>query len=138
MKPFAVSLILGIALFCVGAAAQQSKPPEAAGPRSQQLSGSKTIVGCLERSGEGFAVRTDSEVYPLNTERDLSAYVGKKVQLSQSWTAKGTVTASPMVGGTTQEGEAAAAVPQGRPGAFSGDFNLHVEGSVVGDCTPKQ
>jgi hypothetical protein len=135
MKLF--GLIASMALLCAGAAAQQNKPPETTSPRSQELSGSKTIVGCLERSGDGFAVRTDSDVYPLNTERDLSAYVGKKVQLSQSWTAKGTVTATPMVGGEAQ-GEAAAAVPKGRPGAFSGDFNLHVEGTVIGECTPKQ
>ena len=137
MKSVTVSSILFLALLCVGAAAQQSKPPQTTGPRSQELSGSKTIVGCLERSGDGFAVRTETDVYPLNTERDLAAYVGKKVQLSQRWTAKGTVTSAPMAGGEAQGGEAAAAVPKGRPGGFSGDFHLHVEGSVIGECAPK-
>ncbi len=143
MKCVAVIFLLGLMLFCVGmsaqtgSTAQQNTQPQTAGPRSQELSGSKTIVGCLERSGDGFAVRTDSDLYPLNTERDLSAYVGKKVQLSQRWEAKGTVTTSPLVSGE-QKAEAAAAVPPGRPGAFSGDFHLHVEGSVIGDCAPKQ
>lgn len=143
MKCVTVICILGLALFCLGASAQtgstaqQSAPAQTTGPRSQELSGSKTIVGCLERSGDGFAVRTENDLYPLNTERDLAAYVGKKVQLTEKWEAKGTVTASPLVSGE-QKAEAAAAVPQGRPGAFSGDFRLHVEGSVIGDCAPKQ
>ncbi len=142
MKCVAVISIFGLALFCLCASAQtgstgQQSTPQTTGPRAQELSGSKTIVGCLERSGDGFAVRTETDLYPLNTERDLSAYVGKKVQISQRWEAKGTVTASPVVSGE-QKAEAAAAVPPGRPGAFSGDFHLHVEGSVIGDCTPKQ
>jgi hypothetical protein len=137
MKSIALGSMISLVLFCVAATAQQTDPQQSAVPRSQSLSGEKTIVGCLERSPDGFAVRTETDVYPLNTERDLSDYVGKKVQLSQSWTAKGTVMASPMAGGTPQRGEAAAAVPKGRPGAFSGDFHLHVEGSVVGECTPK-
>lgn len=136
MKRIALGSIFSLMVFCLGVIAQQPAAPQTTGPRTQSLSGSKTIVGCLERSAEGFAVRTETDVYPLNTERDLSPYVGKKVQLLEKWEAKGTVTAAPLTGGE-QSAEAAAAVPQGKPGAFSGDFSLHVEGSVIGDCEKK-
>jgi uncharacterized protein DUF5818 len=117
---------------------QQSETGQPSTPRTQSLSGSKTVEGCLERQGDGFAVRTEEGVYPLNTERDLTAYIGKRVRLQEQWDAKGTVTNSPIAGSEKAgTGEAAAsAAPPGRPSAFSGDFRLHVEGSVIGDCTP--
>jgi hypothetical protein len=158
MKSSVIS-ICGMALLCltpasVAAAAQagaqaqgqstttQSQAGQPSTPRTQSQSGSKTIEGCLERQGDGFAVRTEEGLYPLNTERDLTAYIGKRVRLQEQWDAKGTVTTSP-VGGSEKaaggEGEAgASAAPPGRPSAFSGDFHLHVEGSVIGNCTPKQ
>jgi hypothetical protein len=118
---------------------QQAGPAQSTQPRTQLLSGSKTIEGCLERDGDGFAVRTEEGLYPLNTERDLTAYIGKKVRLQETWDAKGTVTTAPIVGGEKKESaEAPTAAPPGRPSAFSGDFRLHVEGSVIGECTPKK
>jgi hypothetical protein len=153
MKPLVTGAVIAGALFCLlvtashQAAAQSGSTqpqtgqaaPQSTQPRTQSLSGNKTIEGCLERAGDGFAVRTDEGLYPLNTERDLTAYIGKKVRLHEQWEAKGTVTTGAISGGETKEGsEPAAAAPPGRPSAFSGDFRLHVDGSVVGDCTPKQ
>lgn len=121
--------------------ATQSQAGQPSAPHTQSQSGSKTIEGCLERQGDGFAVRTEEGSYPLNTERDLTAYIGKRVRLQEQWDAKGTVTTAP-VGGSEKAGggakAGASAAPPGRPSAFSGDFHLHVEGSVVGDCAPKQ
>lgn len=116
----------------------QSQTGQPSTPRTQSLSGSKTVEGCLERQGDGFAVRTQEGVYPLNTERDLTAYIGKRVRLQEQWDAKGTVTNAPIgASEKTGTGEAAAsAAPPGRPSAFSGDFHLHVEGNVIGDCPP--
>ena len=154
MKPLVTGAIFAGVLFCLivaaslQAAAQsgitqpqagQQASPQSTQPRTQSLSGSKTIEGCLERSGDGFAVRTDEGLYPLNTERDLTPYIGKKVRLHEQWEAKGTVTTGAISGGEKKEGgEPAAAAPPGRPSAFSGDFRLHVDGSVIGECPPKQ
>jgi hypothetical protein len=122
-------------------ATTQSQAGQPSTPRTQSQSGSKTIEGCLERQSDGFAVRTEEGLYPLNTERDLTAYIGKRVRLQEQWDAKGTVTTAP-IGGSEKapgEGEAgASAAPPGRPSAFSGDFHLHIEGSVIGNCAPKQ
>lgn len=122
-----------------GATQPQAGQPSAQ-PRTQSQSGSKTIEGCLERQADGFAVRTEEGLYPLNTERDLTAYIGKRVRLEEKWDAKGTVTTAPPAGSasTGSAPAASSAAPPGRPSAFSGDFHLHVEGSVVGNCASKQ
>ncbi|HEX7284758.1 MAG TPA: hypothetical protein VF532_01160 [Candidatus Angelobacter sp.] len=153
MKPLVTGAMLAGIVLCLTLAAShqaaaqsgstqpqtgQQASPQSPQPRTQSLSGSKTIEGCLERSGDGFAVKTDEGLYPLNTERDLTAYIGKKVRLHEQWEAKGTVTTGAISGGEKKEGgEPEAAAPPGRPSAFSGDFRLHVDGSVVGECTPK-
>jgi hypothetical protein len=87
----------------------------------------------------GFVVKTQEGTYELNTDRDLTAYVGKEVRIESKWEASGTLTNSPMES-SSAAGTNAPAPPAAGPGtpAFVGDLHLHITGTVLGDCaTPK-
>jgi hypothetical protein len=87
----------------------------------------------------GFVVKTQEGTYELNTDRDLTAYVGKEVRIESRWEATGTLTNSPMESSSAAGANAPAppAAGAGAP-AFVGDLHLHITGTVLGDCaTPK-
>ena len=141
-KPALLCLVL---LMCAGAAAaqnQQTQPPPAAsqpGTDQRRAGGQKSITGCLMKGDTGFVVQTQEGTYLLNTDRDLSAYVGKTIRIESKWEATGTLTNSPMESDSAAGSAAPAAAPAaaGTP-AFVGDLHLHITGTVLGDCaTPK-
>lgn len=117
-------------------------------------SGEKSVTGCLERAGSGFVLRSSEGTYELNTDRDLSAFVGKQVKIAGRWEMSGTVTTAaggnPPAGGGAPGGSAPAApaAPSapavsgeqapGQNPAFVGDLHLHVTGTVLGDCTTQK
>jgi hypothetical protein len=143
MKLNALGFVFGSGLLCVLLIAPGMAQ---AGADQRRASGEKTVSGCLERAGSGFVIRTLDGTYELNTDRDLSAFVGKKVQISGRWEMSGTVTTAaggtPPPSGGTGSVPAAPAAPappaqesQGQTPAFVGDLHLHVTGTVLGDCT---
>jgi len=97
--------------------------------------GQKTVVGCIAYGApSGFILKADSgEMIPLRTTRDLSPYVGKKVQIQATWTRTG-VTMSE--GETGQEGGSPGAKPgaKGAPMTFAGAVRMQFKGKVLGDC----
>jgi cytoskeletal protein RodZ len=103
-------------------------------------SGQESVTGCVAREGEGFVLKTDNGTYEFNTARDLSPYVGKKVQISGRWTATGVTTTAPAVKAAATPGEAPAANAgdKAAPHKFVGDLHLHITGVVVGDCAQPQ
>ena len=135
--------LLGLVLWmCAGAAAAQNQqtqppPPMASQPGTDQrrAGGQKSITGCLMKGDVGFVVKTDEGTYQLNTDRDLSAYVGKMIRIESKWDATGTLTNSPMESDSVA-GSAAPAAPSTAAGtpAFVGDLHLHITGTVLGDC----
>jgi Protein of unknown function (DUF5818) len=143
LKP--LGFMVGCALVCVLLA----RPTAAqTGADQRRASGEKSVTGCLERAGSGFALRSPEGTYELNTDRDLSAFVGKQVRISGRWEMSGTVTTAaggtPPTGGGATSGSAPAVPagpaaageqPQGQNPAFVGDLHLHVTGTVLGDCT---
>lgn len=132
-----------LALLCVvllGCAAampeQQTQPPQTApGSEQRRAGGQKSITGCLLRGDTGFVVKTAEGTYALNTDRDLTAYVGKTVRIESKWEASGTLTNSPMESSSAAGSNAPAspATDAGAP-AFVGDLHLHITGTVLGDC----
>lgn len=104
------------------------------GTDQRKAGGERTVTGCLQRAGSSFVLKTDEGTYELNTDRDLSAYVGKQVKISGRWEASGTFTTAPVGGAPSVP----AAAPSGEPGgptpAFVGDLHLHITGTVIGDC----
>lgn len=143
-----LALICIVFLACAGAAAMPSQQTQPSQPSTGQLApgtdqrragGQKSITGCLMKGDVGFVVKTEEGTYQLNTDRDLSAYVGKMIRIESKWDATGTLTNSPMESDSVA-GSAAAAAPPAAAGtpAFVGDLHLHITGTVLGDCaTPK-
>ena len=112
-------------------AASQTSPT---GTRAA-ASGERSITGCVVREGDGFVLKSDEGTYQFETDRDLSPYVGKKVKISGSWKTTGITTTAPIK-------ESAASTEQSNPTnntpaaqSFQGDLQLHISGTVVGDCT---
>lgn len=97
--------------------------------------GQKTVVGCVAYGApSGFILKTDSgDIIRLRADRDLSAYVGKKVQIQASWTRTGITVAE---GETGQEAAGSEAKPgaKGAPATFAGAIRMQYKGRVLGDC----
>jgi hypothetical protein len=110
----------------------QSQP----GTDQRRAGGERTVAGCLQRAGSGFALKTDEGTYELNTDRDLSAFVGKQVKISGRWEASGTFTTAPVGNAPGQAPAALSAEPSAASPAFVGDLHLHITGTVIGDCAP--
>lgn len=138
--------LLGVVLLMCAAAVQgqqtqpsPSTPGQSSGTEQRKAGGQKSITGCLAKGDVGFVVKTQEGTYQLNTDRDLTAYVGKTVRIESKWEATGTLTNSPMES-ESAAGSAAPAPPATAAGtpAFVGDLHLHITGTVLGDCaTPK-
>jgi len=119
----------------------QNQPPQTspqAGTDQRRAGGQKSITGCLMKGDGGFVVKAPDGTYQLNTDRDLTAYVGKQVRIESKWEMTGTLTTSPMdnasAAGTTAPPASAPAA--GAP-AFVGDLHLHITGTVLGDCAAR-
>lgn len=130
LAPIFISTLLCAALLATQAAAQT-----AGGAEQRMAGGSKSVTGCLVTMDSGFGLKTDDGTYQLNTDRDLSSFVGKQVKIDGSWKASGTFTTAPVAGSTAQAGAAPEkSAPSAGTPAFVGDLNLHVTGTVIGDC----
>ena len=138
LAPLCVVLL---ACACVAAMPEQQTQPSQTAPSAEQrrAGGSKSITGCLLKGDTGFVVKTPEGTYQLNTDRDLTAYVGKTVRIESKWDASGTLTNSPMESSSAAGSNAPAspATDAGTP-AFVGDLHLHITGTVLGDCATEK
>src|SRR5262249_57584218 len=82
-----------------------------AGTEKRMAGGAKSISGCLIKLDSGFGIKTDDGTYQLNTDRDLSSFVGKQIKIDGTWKASGTFTTAP-IGSSTEN---APAPPSPRP-----------------------
>ena len=83
--------LLAAVLLAASCAAQQQP-----GTEKRQAGGERIVTGCLQRSGSSFVLNTNQGSYELNTDRDLSAFVGKQVKISGRWESTGTITTAPV------------------------------------------
>jgi hypothetical protein len=130
--------VIGCAFFAAAILAAPCFAQSQPGTDQRKAGGERTVTGCLQRSGSSFVLKTDEGTYELNTDRDLSPYVGKQVKIAGRWEASGTFTTAPVGSAPAQS----ASAPSGEPGAptpaFVGDLHLHITGTVIGDCaSPK-
>ena len=58
------------------ASPEQQTPPDAQGQASRSAV-AKSVTGCVVQGDHGYSLKTESETYPLETEKDLSQYVNK-------------------------------------------------------------
>jgi hypothetical protein len=94
---------------------QQTPPPSEGDPSSSAMM--KTVIGCVVQSEQGFILKTDSDSYPIETDRDLSRYTNKQVKVTG-----------------ILEHEAAAPSPQKGSPAVVTDIRLRMIATVIGDC----
>lgn len=116
--------------------AQPSNPTQTTAAVKKTASGGKVITGCVAREGESFVLKTDEGTYEFDTARDLSKFVGKKLQITGKWSATGVATAAPMAASASAESAetSSSAKSSAASRAFVGDLHLHITGDVIGDC----
>ena len=62
-------------------ASQQQEQPSAQGQASSNAV-VQSVTGCVVKSDQGFSLKTESDTYPIETGKDLSQYVNKKVKVT--------------------------------------------------------
>ena len=102
---------------------EQNAPPEQQTPSTSQGQASssaavKSVTGCVVKSENGYSLKTESDTYPIETEKDLSQYVNKQVKIT----------------GILEHHNAAAPVPASGNAATITDIRLRMIASVIGDC----
>ena len=127
-----VYLIFAMAFVAAAvASAQQSSTGSREG--ASVSSGNRTIVGCVAMGAPGYVLKTeDGTTLPLRSMTDLSSYLGKKVQIQATWTARGVHVAEPLESAATPA--AAPATGAKTEQEFAGDIHLQLKGKVIGDC----
>ena len=109
----------------IAATGQQNQEPNASPqqgqPSAQGQASSNAVVqsvtGCVLKSDQGFSLKTESDTYPIETGKDLSQYVNKKVRVTGILEHHNTPS-------STASGNAATVT----------DIRLRMIVSVVGDC----
>ena len=96
---------------------QQNASPEQQQPQASSAAAVRTVTGCLIRSDSGYSLKTDTDTVPIETDRDLSQYVNKKIKVT----------------GTLEHHQAANPSATGGPVAIT-DLRLRLVASVIGDC----
>src|SRR5262245_30209155 len=94
-----------------GAPQEQTSPPgsssSAQGVTSdtaaRHMTGERTVVGCVVQSGDGYILRTDEETFPINSDRDVTPYIGKRVKIEGTWEATGITTTAPVQGSSSSK-----------------------------------
>jgi hypothetical protein len=108
------------------------------GAEQRRAGGERTITGCLQRQGSGFVIKASDGTYALDTDRDLSAFVGKQIKISGRWESSGTFTTAPVGNAPSQSAPSSSSEPNAPTPAFVGDLHLHITGTVIGDCAAQK
>ena len=98
------------------ASSEQQTPPDAQGQASRSAV-AKSVTGCVVQGDHGYSLKTESETDPLETEKDLSQYVNKRVTVTGILEHQNSPTQSASGNATTVS-----------------DIRLRTIVSVVGDC----
>lgn len=116
-----VCALFAVLLFAAVSFGQQ-EPQNSQGQASQgQASGSaaaQSVTGCVVQSGTGYSLKTESDTYPIETDRDLSQYVNKQVRITGVLEHHNASTPSSSTGNA----------------ATITDIRLRIVAKVIGDC----
>src|SRR5262245_60252241 len=58
---------------------QNQQPSQHHGTSSAAV---QSVTGCLIKTNAGYSLKTDTDTYPIETSRDLSQYLNKKIKVS--------------------------------------------------------
>jgi hypothetical protein len=106
---------------------------------ARHLTGERTVVGCVVQNGDEYVLRTEQETFPINTDRDVTPYVGKKVKIEGNWEATGITTTAPMQGSSSSKPAKGSPTDAKQSGpAFAGELRLRIIGTVIGECGEAQ
>lgn len=128
-------------------APQQQAPPSGSSgsqgitseTNARHLTGERTVTGCVVQSGDGYVLRTDEETFPINSDRDVTPYIGKKVKIVGKWQATGITTTAPVQESSSSKPDKTSAPNAKQSGpAFGGELRLQIVGTVVGECEQSQ
>jgi uncharacterized protein DUF5818 len=122
---------------------QEQPPSTAPGASASQteinakhLSGERTVVGCVVQSGDGYVLKTEDETFPINSDRDVTPYIGKKVRIEGTWEATGITTTAPVQGSSSSKPDKPSPTSGTQSGpAFGGELRLRIIGTVIGECS---
>lgn len=104
-----------------GASSDQQNNSQASQPRGSSAAAAQSVTGCLVKTNSGYSLKTDTDTYPIETSRDLSKYVNKKIKIS----------------GILEHHNAAAPSTENTNAIAVTDIRLRMVASVVGDCKPE-
>jgi len=97
---------------------QNQQAPQHHGSSSAAV---QSVTGCLVQSNSGYSLKTDTDTYPIETNRDLSKYVNKQIKVS----------------GVLEHHNTAAPATDNNNHIAMTDIRLRMVASVVGDCKPQ-
>ena len=95
---------------------EQNAPPDQQQPQASSSAAVQSVTGCLVRSDSGYSLKTDTDTVPIETDKDLSQYVGKQI----------------IVTGILEHHNATSSKSNGTVAIT--DLRLRVVATVIGDC----
>jgi len=101
-----------------GASSEQQNNSQASQPQGSSSAAVQSVTGCLVKTNSGFSLKTDTDTYPIETGRDLSKYVNKKIKVT----------------GLLEHHNAAAPSTENSNAIAATDIRLRMVASVIGDC----
>ena len=60
----------------------QNASPERQQPQTSSSAAVQSVTGCLVRSDSGYSLKTNTDTLPIESDKDLSQYVGKKIKVT--------------------------------------------------------
>jgi hypothetical protein len=112
-------------------AEQQNQPGSTQGQISSNV-GVQSVTGCLVQSDQGYALKTENDSEPIETDQDLSQYVNKRIKVT------GILEHHNAAAPSSTNGNAGAAQPsaQGHPNRTIAvtEIRLRMIATVIGDC----
>jgi len=98
---------------------EQTPAPEQQQPQTSSSAAVQSMTGCLVRSESGYSLKTDTDTLPIESDKDLSQYVDKKIKVT----------------GILEHHNASSSSAARGPVTIT-DLRLRIVVSVIGDCNP--
>jgi len=97
---------------------QEQQTPPASESQASHSADVQSVTGCVVKTDHGFSLKTDSDSYPIETDKDLSNYVNKQVKVS----------------GILEHQRSSAPSTESGSTAVITDIRLRMVATVIGDC----
>jgi hypothetical protein len=133
---------------------QQQNPPTSPQGHASSDVAVHSVTGCLVQTDRGYVLMTEDDAYPIDTDKDLSQFINKRLQITGIWEYHNAASHSSSSGNAapaqndaapgsspTQSGEQQQAPSeQGNSNpSIAKELRLRMIAEVMGDCnqTPK-